>query len=88
MRRQEVEEHDSKRAVAPGMEDVKRACNHCHIMKVSRTDGREGGPTAGRPPRKSWAPSNMKAQALRLNSLLYKHCLSQIRCDQKFPCTR
>lgn len=54
MRRQEeVEEHDTKRAVAAGMEDVKKTCTRCHVMKVRMREG-EGGrggrmqPTTGR----------------------------------------
>ena len=42
MRRQEVEEQETKKAVAAGMEDVKKACTRCHIMKVRRREGKGG----------------------------------------------
>jgi len=42
MRRREGDWHDTKRAVASGMEDVKKTCTRCQIMKVRRREGKGG----------------------------------------------
>jgi hypothetical protein len=79
MRREEVGEDDTKRTVP---EDAKKACTRCHIMKVSRTEGRKGG---GRDDADSVGSGAIQAETSGIERFPAIHTYHRSAATRSFP---